>query len=178
MISQVLYERRQVTGLLAECDLLQGRPEAARTHLLPVLDRSGGEEWNVIPLLPFLAWAHLELGDVPQAEDTLAHAFRRARAGNHRLALVEALRVQALLALQQEDWTAAHGALEEGLALARTMPYPYAEGRFLHLAGLLQQRSGQPEPARTRLREALAIFQRLGARADLERVEHDLGLIA
>jgi tetratricopeptide (TPR) repeat protein len=46
--------------------------------------------------------------------------------------------------------------LEEGLALARSLPNPYAEAR------LLEQRGERDE--------ALAIFQRLGATADVERI--------
>jgi hypothetical protein len=41
---------------------------------------------------------------------------------------VEALRVQAMVALRRQHWVEAGRALEEGLALARGMPYPYAEG--------------------------------------------------
>ena len=58
-------------------------------------------------------------------------------------------------------------ALDEGLALARTMPYPFAEARLLHLCGELHSATG--EPARERLAMALSIFQWLGARKDAER---------
>ena len=61
--------------------------------------------------------------------------------------------------------------LDEGLALARSMPYPYAEARLLHVHGQLLAVQGEPELARKRLEAALAIFRRLGARKDLERTE-------
>jgi hypothetical protein len=54
------------------------------------------------------------------------------------------------------------------------MPYPYAEARLLHAGGLLHAGKGEPEQARQRLMDALAIFRRLGARPDAERAEQAL----
>jgi hypothetical protein len=54
------------------------------------------------------------------------------------------------------------------------MPYPYAEARLLHLSARLAIQMGQSAAGQERLAGALAIFQRLGARKDLERVEQDL----
>jgi hypothetical protein len=87
---------------------------------------------------------------------------------------VDALRVQAMVAARQEQWQEAEQALEEGIALARSMPYPYAEAWLLHLSGRLHVQVRKPETARERLTTALTIFQRLGARKDIEQVERDL----
>ena len=54
------------------------------------------------------------------------------------------------------------------------MPYPYAEGRLLHVYSEMHAQKGEPEPARERLEAALAIFRRLGARKDAERTEQAL----
>jgi transposase len=67
-------------------------------------------------------------------------------------------------------WVEATGALEEGLALTRSIPYPYAEGRLLQVYGQMHLAQGEAGPARERLEAALAIFRRLGARKDAERV--------
>jgi tetratricopeptide (TPR) repeat protein/transcriptional regulator with XRE-family HTH domain len=166
----------ELTGLrwgqveLAEHDLLMGRPEAARVRLEPLLDRPGLEEGQVIFLLPTLAQAHLALGAVEQAAALVAQGVRRARAQPNQRALVGALRVQALILTQQAAWAAAEQALEEGLELTRGMPYPYAEARLLHVYGAMHQAEGKPGQARERLEEALAIFRRLGAHKDAERV--------
>ncbi len=69
--------------------------------------------------------------------------------------LVDALRVQGMVSVRQERWEAAERAFEEGLSLARSTPFPYAEARMPEQMG--------------RLEEALAIFQRLGAQKDIER---------
>jgi hypothetical protein len=47
-----------------------------------------------------------------------------------RLVLVEALRVQALIALRRERWEEAARSLEEGLDVARAMPSASAEARL------------------------------------------------
>src|SRR5207244_13627169 len=88
-----------------------------------------------------------------------------------RLTLVDALRVQAMVAMRQCHWQEAEKALEESLSLAHSMPYLYAEARLLHVYGQMHAQKGEVEPARERLKGALAIFQRLGARKDVERVE-------
>ncbi len=156
--------------LLAERDLLEGRSAAARGRLTRFLDGVGWEKRYLSDLLPLLAWAHLELGDMAQASDLVARAVAYARAETHRLGLVEALWVQALVASAQEEWAEAERAVVEGLALARSLPYPYAEGRHLHVSGSMHRQKGELELARQRLAEARTLFRRLGACRDVERV--------
>jgi hypothetical protein len=48
---------------------------------------------------------------------------------------------------------------------------------LLHVYGLLHTRKGELAQARERLDAALAIFTRLGARTDMERVARDRGSI-
>jgi hypothetical protein len=91
--------------------------------------------------------------------------------------LVEALRVQAMVFTRQHRWLAAARSLEVGLTLAERMPYPYAEARLLHVYGEMHARKGEREAARERLEAALAIFRRLGARKDVERVEQALATL-
>jgi tetratricopeptide (TPR) repeat protein len=169
---------RWASGVMAEIDILEGRAEAAQARLAPLLDRPGLQECDVTMLLPVLAWAQLELGQVEQAAGTAEQVLARARPEEMRLALVETLWVQALIALRREQWEQAAGSVEEGLALALAMPYPYAEGRLLHVGGLVHGARSEPEAARQRLEEARSIFARLGARMDLERVEQDLSALS
>src|SRR5262245_29193503 len=61
-----------------------------------------------------------------------------------RLVLVEALRVQALVALRRERWDEAASSLAEGLALAQEMPYPHAEARLLQVSERLRALRGEP----------------------------------
>jgi tetratricopeptide (TPR) repeat protein len=175
MRSSEIQGLRWAARQLAELDLLEGHAEAARARLLPLLDRSDAAEFDVTYLLPVLARAYLELGEVEQAAETVAQAIARMRAENMRLMLADALWVQAMVRHRQGKLAEAADALEEGIALAREMPYPYSEARLLHLYGLLHADQDEPGQARALLAEALAIFERLGARTDAERVEQALG---
>jgi tetratricopeptide (TPR) repeat protein len=161
--------------LLAELDILLGHPEAAPGRLIPLLDRAGlREHYVTTQVFPALAWAYVELGDTDQAAQVLEDGIPRARTQSYRLGLVDLLRVQALFALRQGHRDEVERAVEEGLALSRAMPYPYGEARLLHIAGEMCARTQDVAAARERLEAALAIFRRLGARKDVERVERDL----
>ena len=75
-----LQALRNSHGLLAELDIAMGRPAAAHDRLLPLLDRPDLQETDVTRVvLPTLAWACLELGEVARAEDLAQQAVRRAR---------------------------------------------------------------------------------------------------
>ncbi len=165
-------------ALLAERDVLTGHPEAACAQLLTLLDRPGQEERIVTQyVLPVLAWAQLEAGQIHQAAVTVGEALERARRGTCRLAWAQLLRVRALVLLRQERWDEAEQALEEGLALTRSMPYPHGEGRLLEVYGRLHLARGDAAAARACLEDALAIFRRLGARADIASAEQLLATL-
>lgn len=152
---------RWISSAMAEIDILRRRPEAALERLIPWLDRPGMEESDVTDFLPVLAWAHLAAGQIGQATEVVEQALARARAQNAMPVVAEALRVQSLIALRQGDWQGAAACLEEGLALARDMPYPYAEARLLTLDGERLSAQGEHDSARGRWEEALNIFQAL-----------------
>jgi tetratricopeptide (TPR) repeat protein len=143
-----------IQGTWGELDLLRGDPESAIMRLEPLLGREGGFQ-SLIEIM--LAWALLEAGELPRAGDLISETVVQARARGEVLALVDALRVQGMVLAKQGQGETAEQVLEEGLALARQMPYPYAEARILEQLG--------------RIDEALAIFQRLGAKKDIERLE-------
>jgi tetratricopeptide (TPR) repeat protein len=165
-------------SLLAECDLLAGQPVRARRRLEPLVDAARQSGVDVALLLTPLAWAHLDLGDVAAAAALLGEVTATARAQNDSLVLVDALRVQAMVATRQGQGEAAAALVEEGLALARGMPYPYAEGRLLHVSGALHSAQREPARARERLEGAVAIFRRLGASKDMERARQALAALS
>jgi tetratricopeptide (TPR) repeat protein len=172
-----LFMVQELQRALAERDLVLGQAERARTRLLPLLDHLPWENWVIPPLLARFAWVQVELGELNEAEATVAQAIRGAQAMTYRVALVDALRVRAMVFTRQHCWVDAAHSLEEGLALARSMPYPYAEARLLHICGEMYAQKGEPEPAQEPLEAALAIFRRLGARKDAERVEQALATL-
>ncbi len=175
--SGLIIPLRMAQGVLAELDLLQERPREARARLMPHLDPAALGWKDAGFLVAKLAWAHLELGDLDQATELVEQAIRHARAKDDRLNLVEALRVEALVAQRQKQWGEAARALEEALAVAQSIGFQWGEARVLHLYGQLHRQQGELGPARARLEAALAIFQRLGARKDIERAEQDLAAL-
>ena len=73
-------------------------------------------------------------------------------------------RVLGMVRTRQDRTDEAAESFREGLMLARSLPYPYAEARILAEMGMLE--------------EALAIFQRLGAIKDRERTEEALAALS
>lgn len=173
-----LQALRWASGLYAELDLLQGHPDVALARLQPLLDRPGLEEYDVTVALPILALAHLRAGDMARAADIVAQAVRRARPEGARVVLVEALRVQALVAMEQGGWREAHQALDEGVVMAREMPYPYAEARLRQAYAEAHTRAGHNVAALEQLEAALVIFNRLGSRQDVEMTERAIARVA
>jgi tetratricopeptide (TPR) repeat protein len=172
-----IWQRLAADALLAERELLEGQAEAACARLAALLAGAGHDVWGGLYAQATLAWAHLEMGRVAAAAEVVGQAVARARATGNWHALVDALRVQAMVATRQGRREDAERALTEGLSLARRLPYPYAEGRLLHAYGALHTQQGEPEAALERLEAALAIFRRLGARKDAERVEQALSTL-
>jgi tetratricopeptide (TPR) repeat protein len=149
-------------AVLAEYDLLESQPESARLRLLPLLERGEQQVTAVTRLLPLLAWAHLESGNIAEAQTFLSAAHDRASEHGMRPTLSAALRVQAQLDLHLARVREARGALEGALALSRTISYPYLEAKALYVYGLFEAARGQVAQARVRHEQAAAICGRLG----------------
>jgi tetratricopeptide (TPR) repeat protein len=168
----VLAEQR-----LAEMDLLQSEPERARARLETdvFLAFSPLAEVQLAWLLP---WAYLEMGEVERAADLIAPVVADARAQRTRVRLADALRILALVQLRRGQHMAAAEALEEACAHARSIPYPWAEAKALWVHGQLYTATGEPEQAREKYEQALAICDRLGEGLYSPHIERDLRRLA
>ncbi len=160
-----------VPAVLAEWDLLAGRPEAARGRLSPLLDAPGLMVSYSKEALALLAWAYLELGEVDQAQALLSQVLRTARQARMDPTLVQALRVQALLLSEQARWQEAEGVRQEALKLCRNMAAPYAEAKTRYSAGLVSHMKGELELAHQRFEAALTILEHLGERLYARAIE-------
>jgi tetratricopeptide (TPR) repeat protein len=160
--------------VLAEREIREGRAGAAAARLKAQLERPLADECPDILQRALLAWATLEQGDAEAAEAQVIDAVERARAAGNRRALAEMLPVQQLVFVRRGRIGDAERVCEEGLALARHLPYPFMEARLLHVDGLLQLNLGDSDRACERLQAALSMFRTLGARADAEQAEQQL----
>jgi tetratricopeptide (TPR) repeat protein/transcriptional regulator with XRE-family HTH domain len=164
-------------GLLAEIEICQGQPAAARARLLPLLEHRDMDRQLLHFVVPHLARAHLELGETSDAETLIMQIVAYARGAGELLLLAKVLWLQALVAGRQGRWEEATAAVEEGISLTRSMPFPYMEARTLQVYGDLHRQKGEPKQAHERLAAALAIFRRLGARRDAAHLEQALAAL-
>jgi tetratricopeptide (TPR) repeat protein len=152
--------------------MLEGRPEVAIKNLEPLVAQEDANPW----LLQQLAWAYLRVDEEKHIQQAAGLAGRAVSWAQKRPGLLaDALWVQGMVLIRQRRNQEAQGVLSEGLERACSMPYPYMEARILEQMGLLEKQRDQPELARARLEEALAIFRRLGAKKDVERLERMVG---
>ena len=160
-----------VQAALAEWELLAGRAEAARARLAPLLEAPGPMVSYSKEALALLAWTHLEVGEVGQAQALLSQVLNTARQERMKPALVHVLRVQALLLSRQERWQEAEQDLQEALTLCHKMATPYFEAKTLYAAALVSRKKKEFGPARQRLEEAFGICTRLGERLYAQHIE-------
>ncbi|MBV9282691.1 MAG: hypothetical protein JOZ41_21650, partial [Chloroflexi bacterium] len=170
-----LFHLRWAQAAIAERDLLIGRPEDARKRLESM--DTGSMAWDDLTTEDIRAtriWAYLELGQLERATVMLNGRLAGLERAGHLPAAARELWLHAMLAARCARWDEAESALERGLALARSLPYPFIEGRLLTLYGQMEVTRGKRASAREPLESALSIFRRLGACADVERVERTL----
>jgi tetratricopeptide (TPR) repeat protein len=128
----------------------------------------------VTTLLALYASVQVEAGSEESAVEAVATARRQAEAGGLRRVLATVLLASAKLALRQARWDDAAAMFEAGLALTREIGLLYDEAFVLYEYARMDEARGEAERAPERLRQALAIFQRLGAVPDVERTEQAL----
>ncbi len=159
---------------LAEQELLTGQPEAANRRLKSLLRVVELEHLALLESLPLLAWTQIELGQLEQAQVSLAQAIARATEVQGHPALAFGRHIQARLAAKRGQWTEAEEALEEALVMYRAIPAPYEEAKTLHTAGMVALQRQESEKAREHLLQARAILGRLGERLYAQQVDQAL----
>lgn len=160
--------------VLSEVAIARNLPQDVLSRLEPLLDRPGLEEEQVTRLLYLIPWAHVCISRVKEADSEITVAVNRSRRSDHRLALVDLLRVLGIVRTKQQRWAEARDAFAEAESLAASMPYPYARARALHEWGRMEYEAGETEQATVHLSEALVLFRDLGAVRDAAAVEERL----
>jgi tetratricopeptide (TPR) repeat protein len=109
-----------------------------------------------------LPWAYLEMGEVERAAELIEAVVADARAQGMRVRLADALRILALVHLRRGQRAEATDALDDACAQARSIPYPWAEAKALYVYGQLHTATGEPNQARKKYEQALAICDHQG----------------
>ena len=164
-------------ALLAEREILEGHAEAARVRLEGVLDLPGLSEIDTVMVHVVLAWSCLELRNEVWAEELAGDAVRVAEARENQRVLIDALRVEGMVLTRLRHPEQACRSFKRVLAMTDDATYPYPRARALYEYGMMLMPQGEKSQARARLMEALGVFQRLGARKDMERTQQALVLL-
>jgi tetratricopeptide (TPR) repeat protein len=154
--------------------LLEDGAAEAQVRLEPWLERSGPQERFSTTLLPLLAWAWSNRGEVERAEALLAECLEKTREQHYNMILVDALRVRAMLVLRRGEWKEAKQALDEALSLSQAIPSPYAEAKPLHVYGQIDAATGEKEHAYATFQAGLAILHQMGERLYAGHIERAL----
>jgi predicted ATPase/transcriptional regulator with XRE-family HTH domain len=186
LLEEVVEQAKQLPDLqtvryanrwLAECDVLQGNAQKALDRLTPLIHQAGGAGLAVeaIEFLPFVGLAYCDLGQLEKAEETLQQALAAARATHMRLAEVDGLRAQGVLAVRRQRWEEAEATLEEGKKLCDTVDYPYGLVKVHYSLGQLRILQGAPQLARKHLEASLQICRDLGESLYASHIDQLMG---
>lgn len=157
----------RIEALWAHLDLLHGEAGAALARLEPL---AGTFELRPDEL-KVLAEAYLEVGKTQAAHDVVEYGSGRAARQNNLLDMCDWLRLEGMARAAQGRWDDAERAVSEAVSLSSRLSLPYPHAQALYEWGRICLERGETERAHGYLREAHAIFHRLGAEPYAERTE-------
>ena len=156
---------------LGDLEFGLGRPDAALVHYCECeeLRTARGIEDVDLSQVPELTETLLHLGRADDAAAAAVDHDARVQAKGQPWALARAARIRALLAAEDEF----EQHFDEALGLHAQTPDVFETGRTRLAYGARLRRSGQRVRAREQLREAIELFDELGAEpwSSLARVE-------
>ena len=157
--------------------LSDGRPADVDAKLGPLADglaAMGAGDPAMAVFLPDEIEALVALGDLHRARALLEPFEHAARRLERPWAIAAAERCRGSIASAQGDAGEARIAFERALAAHDRTGMPFERARTLLLAGIAHRRRRQRGAARAALGEALAEFDRIGARAWAARARAEL----
>lgn len=116
----------------------------------------------------------IQVGEFVQARAALGLAEALARDVKDESGLSDAHRYRARMARIEGDYVAAEEHLDQAIALAEEHELELERGEALEELALLRRAEGRGGASRMTAREALRVFEGLGARRDAERVRRFL----
>jgi class 3 adenylate cyclase/tetratricopeptide (TPR) repeat protein len=177
--------RREVTSIVLAVDLcaffylLLRRPAEARQVLESALERFTpmGVFWPAF-FHPPAAEAALALDDISRAAEHCRQAERYLPM-DIKPAQARLLKARGLVQAAEQSWDEAIALIRQAVELYGTIGQPYDRARCLEaLADVYRRQGGSEGQGRTlgALREAVAIYQELGADFEVHRIEQTSGV--
>lgn len=148
----------------------KGDGQTAIDHALGAVDRcfEKGDPGPLCLCLNNLACIYAGQQDLDTAHDALKDALDAARQAEDRETEVTVLNNMAMVLLKRsaddQDLNRAEECIEEALSLAEDLGHIPLQGQTLNSRGFLYQLRGRDEEAGASVRQAIDLFQRLGAR--------------
>jgi DNA-binding CsgD family transcriptional regulator len=173
------YELAAIAGFV---EVSLGNASAALSHLEPLRASLLGGGFRE-PTVVALRYHHnaiealVAAGRPDDAEELAAELEQLGRRLDRAWALAIAARGRGLVCSARGDAIGAAAAFEEAVRAHERLDEPFERARTLLAQGSLRRRANQRRAARAALDEALAEFERLGARIWAERAREELARI-
>jgi len=161
---------------LGSLNLELGNYAKAEELLLRSLEicHKGGNVVFELWVLPVLAELYLKMGQPEKAAGYVDRGFELLKPDQNWYGLPAPMHLaRGMLATARQDWDAAAESFDKAIEVNRQYQLPWDEAKTLYERGLMYLARGQEgdrEKALADMDEALAIFQRVGARKDVEKV--------
>jgi DNA-binding CsgD family transcriptional regulator len=168
---------RQILGFVALSHGDAARALAQLTQASAAAEASGTRHPGRFKLDGDRVEAAVAAGDVEGAERIVEGLEHAARVAPTPWTRVMAARGRGLLHATRGDLDAAIASLDRALSAHDDLVMPFELGRTLLVAGVVHRRRKEKRLADERLREALAIFERIGTPVWAERARADLGRV-
>jgi len=182
-ISKRLKEFQQIAGSHEWLGLLcldKGDHAKGREHLEKGIETCkkagsrGEQEWG----FPWLIWTYIELGEFEKAKNLIDRLHRFALETEYKEFMAATDVVKAMLFRAQKKWKESIEYFEKGLKehealnARRWNLYRFAKMVLCEYARVYLERSqeGDREKAHNLLNQALEIFQKLGAKREIEKI--------
>jgi tetratricopeptide (TPR) repeat protein len=136
--------------------------------------RTGGNVLFELWVLPVLAELYLKMGQPDKAAEYVDKGFELMKPDQNWYGLPAPIHLaKGMLATAWKDWDTATDSFDKAIQINRQYQLPWDEAKTLYERGLMYLARGDKrdrDKAHEDLDKALAIFQKVGARKDVEKV--------
>jgi tetratricopeptide (TPR) repeat protein len=161
---------------LGSLHLEQGDYSKAEEFLLKSLEicRNGGNVLFELWVLPELTELYLKTGQPDKAAEYVNRGFELMKSDQNWYGLPASMYLaKGMLATARRDWRTATESSDKAIEINKQYQLPWDEAKTLYERGLMylaRSGKGDRDKAHEELDEALAIFQKVGAKKDAEKV--------